>query len=339
MIGMPDAFQINVSSVCNLTCRMCPYLGVHQNDSYQVFMTPETFERLLPAIRRIEAVLFSGSGEPLYNPHLLSFLARVREERPAMRIALTTNGTLLRREVAEELVRLRLDNLTVSIDGATAATVQAIRRKSDFARIVDNVEQLHGIKRERGSKLPRIRANYMVGYGTYGEIPDFVRLAARIGIEEVQLLEIQPSCHDDVRDNLTAGIRRDHGRELRYAIQVGQRLGVSIYLPAVTKDACLFPYHPHIAENGDVYPCCFLDYDGRTLFDGRREVVLPQRSFGNSVSEGFRAVWNSREYRLFRRRTKSGDFPATCTTCYDIRASTAREVARVIGPRPRQAGC
>jgi len=338
MVGMPEALQLNVSSVCNLECRMCPYLGVHQDDSVLSFMTSETFERLLPAIKHIGAVVFSGSGEPLYNKNLLSFIERTRAECPTARISLTTNGTLLRRDVAAELVRLRLDTLVVSIDGATAQTMESIRLNSDFARIVGHVEQLAELKRERGARFPRIFANFMVGYGTYRELPDFVRLAKRMGVEEVHLLEIQPSCHSDVRDNLAAGVQRDDGRQLRYAIQIGQRLGVGIQLPRVSPNACLMPYHPHVAENGEIYPCCFLDYDGRQLFDGRQEVKLEPLSFGNTDAKDFRTLWNSRDYVSFRRRNKKGDFPDGCRTCFDIRADTAHHVAHAVGRRPHQPG-
>lgn len=338
MLGMPEALQLNVSSVCNLTCRMCPYLGVHQDDAYLTFMSSETFERLLPTIKTVGAVHFSGSGEPLYNKLLLGFMDRVRTECPRARIALITNGTLLRRDVAAELVRLRLDSLTVSIDGSTAATVEAIRRHSDFELIVENIRYLSELKRDRGSPHPRIFANYMTGYGTYREIPDFVRLAHRVGIEEVHLLEIQPSCAGDVVDNLVEGLRDDEGRRLRYAIQLGQRLGVTIVPPLVSANACLFPYHPHVSESGEVNPCCFMDYDGRTLFDGTRQVELAALSFGNADTEDFRRVWNAPAYRTFRRRNKTGDFPGNCRTCFDIRAATAAKVARVIGPRPVQPG-
>lgn len=338
MVGMPEALQLNVSSVCNLTCRMCPYLGVHQDDAYLTFMSPETFERLLPAVKAVGAVHFSGSGEPLYNKHLLSFMARVRAECPKARIALITNGTLLRRDVAAELVRLGLDSLTVSIDGSTAATVEAIRRNSDFELIVENIRYLHELKRERGSPHPGIFANYMTGYGTYRELPDFVRLAKRIGIQEVRLLEIQPASAEDVADNLVEGMRQDEGRRLRYAIQLGQRLGVTIVPPMVSANACLFPYHPHVSESGEVYPCCYMDYDGRTLFDGARSVVLSALSFGNTDTAEFRRVWNAPAYRTFRRRNKTGDFPGHCGTCFDIRRTTAEKVARVLGPRPLQPG-
>lgn len=338
MAGMPEALQLNVSSVCNLTCRMCPYLGVHQDDAYLTFMSLETFERLLPTIAAVGAVHFSGSGEPLYNKHVLGFMDRVRTKCPKAHVSLITNGTLLRRDVAAEIVRLGVDSVTISIDGATATTVESIRRNSDFELIVENVRYLSELKRERGSVRPRLFANYMTGYGTYRELPDFIRLAKSIGIEEVRLLEIQPSCAEDVVDNLVEGVRQDEGRRLRYAIQLGQRSGVTVVPPMVSANACLFPYHPHVSESGEVYPCCYMDYDGRTLFDGTQHVRLGALSFGNTDTADFRRAWNAPEYRDFRRRNKAGDFPGHCGTCFAIRATTADKVARILGPRPVQPG-
>jgi hypothetical protein len=77
-----------------------------------------------------------------------------------------------------------------------------------------------------------------------------------------------------------------------------------------------------------------MDYDGRKLFDGEREVYLSALSFGNARSTDFRAIWNSRDYRLFRRRNKTGDFPGPCRTCFEIRDATARKVVQIVGRRP-----
>jgi hypothetical protein len=54
-----------------------------------------------------------------------------------------------------------------------------------------------------------------------------------------------------------------------------------------------------------MYPCCFLDYDGRQLFDGRQEVKLEPLSFGNTDAKDFRTLWNSRDYVPFRRRNRT----------------------------------
>lgn len=337
-LGMPEAIQVNVSSVCNLACRMCPYLGVHGSDDHLDFMTEETFERLRPAIRRIGHVAFGGSGEPLYNKRLVSFIERVRQDRPDTVVDLITNGTLLSDDVGQAILRLGVDRLKISIDGATAETVQAIRRNSDFNRIVENVRRLSQRKRESGRTRPLLSANYMTGYGTYRELPRFLRLAHEIGIERVQLLEIQPSCHADATDNLATGVREDDGAILKYAIKLSQRLGITVDLPAVTPNACLFPYHPHVSESGEVNPCCFMDYDGRTLFDGKTEVRLDALSFGDVNRRDFRAIWNAKPFWEFRRRNKRGDFSEGCRTCFAIRETTAQAVARIVGRRPPQLG-
>lgn len=335
LLGLPAGIQVNVSSVCNLECRMCPYLGVHQDDSRLTFLTRETFEKLLPAMAQVGNVHLSGSGEPLYNKDLVHFVERIRAVRPGARISVTTNGTLLRDEIAAELVRLRVDELHVSIDGANPETVAAIRRGVDVDRVLTNVRRLTERKREAASPFPMVMANFMVGYGTYDELVDFVRLAKRVGITEIQLLEMQPARAEDARESLQAGLVRDGGRSLKEAIQLAERTGIAIHLPSVSQNACFHPYQPHVGEDGEVYPCCFLDYDGRQLYSRGSEVRLPALSFGNVATEGFARVWNSRAYRAFRGRNKRGDFTPDCRTCYDLRHATAEAVLRTIGPRAR----
>ncbi len=123
-MGLPKGVQVNVSSRCNLRCRMCPYLDIHTNPNVERFMPRESFAKLIPAIADIGAVSFAGAGEPLFNKELIKFFEMVREAGPEIRIELTTNATMLTREFAEALIRLRIYKVHLSLDGLHPETVE-----------------------------------------------------------------------------------------------------------------------------------------------------------------------------------------------------------------------
>lgn len=328
--GLPVCLQINVSAACNLQCVMCPYLGVHKSREYGRFMTPATFERLLPVLGLLKRVHFSGAGEPLYSPHLLDFMRQARSRHPNLPIELTTNGSRLDEATARALIAVPVSKIHVSFDGADPETVAAIRRRVKPLEVIDNIARLHRLKSETGSRYPVIMVNYMTGRGTCSEIEEFIEVARRTGIQEIQLLEMQPRNREDFAGSLFHHIGRDRGRALREAVKLADRYGIRLHLPVTAHNSCHFPSIPHVSEDGEVYPCCFLDYDGRALYSNGKTVRMPSVSFGNVNRTGFREIWNSTAFEEFRRRNREGRFSDPCRSCMDARVPTSRRVLDTI---------
>jgi MoaA/NifB/PqqE/SkfB family radical SAM enzyme len=317
----PLNVQLNLSATCNLKCRMCPYLEVHTSERLK-FMARETFEAMLPTLRAIRRVHFSGSGEPLFHREAFDLIARVRQEIPDCEIDLTTNGTLLTRERAARLLDLRVNKLHVSFDGLPGR-VETIRRNVNGAKVLDNLSALAEMKRERGAKAPSIQINYMTGYGTYHDLVEFIERAHAIGINEIQLLEMQPATAADFEHNLLNDSQRDQAYALKTAIMLANHYDLCLHLPIISANACHFPSNPHIAEDGEVYPCCYLDYDGRKLYADGQPHVFPSLSFGNIHQTPMQEIWDAPQYAAFRARNARGDFDRICRACYHSRRQTS----------------
>lgn len=330
---LPRGMQVNVSSRCNLRCRMCPYLEIHTNPHVERYMSRETFAKLLPVIGHIGKVAFSGSGEPLFNKELIQFMELTRQAGPEIEIDLTTNATMLTREFAAELIRLRVRKVHLSLDGLNPETVMAIRRGIPHSKVLANIRGLNELKKEKQSASPIIMLNYMMGYGTYGEFADFIPLARELGASEIQVLEMQPATAEDYADNMMHSMDRDQGRLLREAIKRASQAGIRLHLPAIVENACRHPETPHIGEDGEVYPCCYLDYGGRQLYSEGKEVHLEPISYGNINKTSFREIWNSPAYVELRHLVGGGDFPEYCRTCYNVRAESAHKINQILGPR------
>ena len=103
---MEEAIQklyVEVSSRCNLRCKMCfrhSWVGEQFGD-----LDPAVFARVMddPVLSVAETFFFGGMGEPLVHPALaeMASLASAREKH----VELVTNGTLLTREKAAELLQ------------------------------------------------------------------------------------------------------------------------------------------------------------------------------------------------------------------------------------------
>src|SRR5262245_5937195 len=104
---------------CNSRCVTCDWWRHGRLDA-----TLDSVLRTLPDLRMLgtRVALLSG-GEPLLNPDWPSIAAALREA--GLKLWLLTSGLSLAKHAAR--VAQLFDMVTVSLDGTTAATYQAIR--------------------------------------------------------------------------------------------------------------------------------------------------------------------------------------------------------------------
>ena len=105
---------VEVSSRCNLRCKMCfrhSWIDERFGD-----LAPAAFARVMDdqVLSGTETVFFGGMGEPLVHPALeqMSALASAHGKK----VELVTNGTLLNRENAAYLLNAGVTRIWVSID-------------------------------------------------------------------------------------------------------------------------------------------------------------------------------------------------------------------------------
>lgn len=104
----------NVGQRCNLKCVHC--YSQSQDRSYSGELSTEEGKALIEDLARFGSpvILFSG-GEPLLRPDLLP-LAQLAMDR-GVRAVISTNGTLISKEMAGALKRIGLSYVGVSLDG------------------------------------------------------------------------------------------------------------------------------------------------------------------------------------------------------------------------------
>ncbi len=177
-----EAFQIEVTSRCNLKCVMCPVTVLADHWPARD-MSWETFGRIAEAFERAKWVYLQGWGEPLLHRRVFDMIARAQSA--GCRVGFTTNGARLTRANGARLLDLGLDLVAVSIAGASAATHEAIRVGSDFARLVENLRRFLHLRRERGNTRPKVEVFYLMTSANLAELPRAVELAADLGADEL----------------------------------------------------------------------------------------------------------------------------------------------------------
>jgi MoaA/NifB/PqqE/SkfB family radical SAM enzyme len=161
----PYMAELDVTYRCNCRCRMCQ----RWQDQRPGEMTLGEYEDLARIFSRmgVHQVSIAG-GEPLLRQDLFSILACFAER--GMSVNLCTNGILLKK-YAGRLCRSGVTCVTVSLDGATASTHDAIRSApGSYDRIRQGIDFLLTYPK---SRRPLVRVRMTVSDRNVDEIAPY----------------------------------------------------------------------------------------------------------------------------------------------------------------------
>jgi MoaA/NifB/PqqE/SkfB family radical SAM enzyme len=224
----PVCVYLEVTNRCNLLCETCP--RTFEALEPPADMSWELFASIVDQLPGLARAVLHGVGEPMLVKNLPRMIRHLKERGVYVRF--NTIGTLLVRRKRRELIDTGLDELRVSLDAAEAASFFKACGKDFFARMVRNVGQFVALQKELGATTPHVSL-WLTGLKeTIAQLPDFVRLAARIGVGEVYL---QRLVFDDLgrglareESSLFERTRREEDDAIAAAQALGQALGVTI---------------------------------------------------------------------------------------------------------------
>ncbi len=261
-----------LSERCNSRCRTCDYWRTGRTD-----MSLERVTRLLPDLARLRTrlVLISG-GEPLIHPQWAEIAQLLRDS--GLRLWLLTSGLSLAKH-ARRVCEL-FDSITVSLDGADAATYAAIRGLDAFDNVCAGIRACAAEGRPVGLRVTVQRSNYrqmpllvslahqlqasrisflavdVANPHAFGRTDDFTRDltldAADLGVLEGILRELERDCAADFESGFIEESPRKLQRIQQYFAAV---CGTGEYPPV----RCNAPeFSAVIGVRGEVQPCFFI---------------------------------------------------------------------------------
>jgi MoaA/NifB/PqqE/SkfB family radical SAM enzyme len=164
------------TSRCNSRCLSCDWWRSSGADDLSHAEIAEV-ARAVPELR-ITRVLLSG-GEPLLRPDF-GRVAALFQDRGA-RVELTTSGVLLARQA--QAVAAYIDRVTVSLDGAGAASYLTVRGIDGLGAIETGLARL----RTLAPAMP-VTARATLHAANFRELPDLVATARRLGMDGISFL-------------------------------------------------------------------------------------------------------------------------------------------------------
>jgi MoaA/NifB/PqqE/SkfB family radical SAM enzyme len=325
----PLMVKMKLTWRCNLACEMCDYWR-------QDLPTPLTSDLVARTLDELAAlgcrkIHFSG-GEPTLRPDLPDLIAHAR--RLKLRVTLTTNGTLLTRDLAERLAKAGLNSVCVSIDSPVRSVHDRIRgAPGALKQTIAGVRELRRAAKRRSVSLP-VHINTVVSRENYATLDKLPALAHSLGAASILLMPV-----DDPSGNLLLNKRRllDYNRRIAPTL-ADQALALGVmrspreaYPFGTTREElaasrngqyargqferqpCYAPWtHTLIAADARVTPCC----------------SAPRITLGDLCEQSFAEIWQGKVYRQLREAMRDGTPLPHCAGC-DVFLAENRTLHRI----------
>jgi radical SAM protein with 4Fe4S-binding SPASM domain len=174
----------NLTRRCNLSCSQC-YINA-ANRQLNGELSPHDARRLIDeaAACRTPLLMLSG-GEPLVRPDFWDILKYSRSRQ--LKVAVSTNGILITRDVAQRLKEEQVEYVGISLDGARASTHDTIRGQTgSFDGSIKALKNCVESGVRCGIRLTATRDNFK-------ELPELLALARSLDVPRFCLYWLVPS--------------------------------------------------------------------------------------------------------------------------------------------------
>jgi len=319
----PVCLYLEVTNRCNLLCTTCP--RTYEELEPPADMSWELFSSIVDQVPGLARVVLHGVGEPMLVAHLPRMVKYLKDRD--VYVLFNTNGTVLSERNGRALIDAGLDELRVSLDASNRASFKAIRGRDYFGRILRNVGAFRELQEREGYSKPQVSL-WLTGLKENVEqLPEFVKLAAKIGVREVYLQRLvffDEAAIGKARPDqaLFERLTQQEAAYLQEAEELSRSLGIVFSASGAATEPgmslkgsrdgspwslCRRPWSlMYFTANGRALPCCIAPFSQH----GYENYTL-----GHLGRQSLQEIWNGPEYRSFRAALLSDKPPSSCANC------------------------
>ena len=163
--SLPSRLYIECTAACNISCAQAccaPETGITRTRQAGM-LDFELFRRVIdeagPSLVRVD---FFNYGEAFLHKRAIEMCEYIKSRFPHIYLYTSTNGLALTEEQARRLVHSGIDEVTFSIDGATAESYVKYRQRGNFDKAMRNLTAAVSEKRSAGRDVPFINWRYIL---------------------------------------------------------------------------------------------------------------------------------------------------------------------------------
>lgn len=300
-LALPLCISLEASNLCNFKCIMC----YHGSDRYAEESKPlknmdmSLFLKCVEDIQKwcdkeeskIKLIKLYSLGEPLLHPDICDMVRVIKKANICNTLEITSNASLLTKEIAEKLVDNGLDIFRASIYSVDRDKSREITQTNVSPKqIEENIRYMKNYRDSRGYDTPFISAKMIDSYSDENE--RFRSIYTEVA-DEAYLDKLMDS---PANENTVVRYYGERAEEARKDIGDSR-----LYK---NRKACRYPFtHMTVRSDGKVLVCC-TDWPQKTVV-------------GDAVVESLQKVWHSKalyDFRCMMLKTK-GCGNSLCAQC------------------------
>lgn len=259
----PIHVRLKPTNICNHHCWFCAY----RQDDFQLGETMVEkdqipYDKMMEIVddlieMKVQAVTFSGGGEPFVYPHLLATAQRLADS--GIPFASLTNGARLTGEVAELFAR-HATWVRISLDGWDGPSYARTRKvqETEFDKVLSNMAAF----KQLGGKC-NLSTVLVVGHDNAPHIHQLVGRLAPLGVDSIKVAPVIVSNkgeenidyharHIDLMRDQVARAKADFG----HLTEISDALDAQLHTFEKAYGWCpMLQIRPVIAADLNVYSC------------------------------------------------------------------------------------
>ena len=335
---------IEPTTKCNLNCKMC-FRHTWFDEPF-CDLSLEDYRHMLETMpKSVETIFFGGMGEPLFHKDILTMIRMAAET--GAEVELLTNGTLLTEKMIHGILEAGLTRLWISIDDLeTDSSIRAGNNAggdhsghNHSGLVLSNIRMLNKIRQKSLSSIS-LGITFVAMKSNVHQLSKLPFFIAQHLVDEVNVSNISPTDEASQNELLYTGLVNMYTGPGKGSVLPTVRLpffdmnipeaadgirslmrkqNFNLYFndqPVLRKTGyCKFVREgmTFVRADGKVCPCMALLHNGYTYMHNIRRKIT-HCSFGNVKEQPLTEIWNSKEYKVFRRKFDDFDF-ASCLYC------------------------
>jgi len=324
----PTRLSLEITYHCNQKCLMCPQAAEISHDdslllkkrkTLRELSTEEIFSLISDAKRMGIKEFGLTGGEPFIRKDVVDIIKFIKNSK--LDCSVLSNGALITKDIAKEIVAAQLDRITFSLDGHEEIHDKIRNSKNAFSKLMQAVSYIKDEKERKKSNLPYISFSTTISAINSNYLAKLVDVAAQQDMDinfgylfyttkemtektnKILRMENIKDEDQDVKDSLKKVDIKKLEEEIEKIKQKEKTLGIKatfqpplkgeeIHLrfnddSAAYATKCFLPWYKTIVNPyGNVYPCSM-------------NILM-----GNIRDDSLSNIWNNDKYVNFRKSLK-----------------------------------
>ena len=307
---LPIRMDIENVSRCNFKCTMCQ-VSEWPKGKRAADMPLDDYKKLIDEQYGLVDLKIQGFGEPTMGGESYFEMIKYARAQHIWVRTITNASRLHLHNCYKKLIDSGVNDIQISIDGATKEVFEGIRHGSVFERVATNCKLINDYAAEQG--IVRTKMWTVVQKSNVHQLADLVEFARDTGFKVMvfsfELTDFGLKRWREKNDQVSVSDSIDiaYCRELQkraesYGIKLAFWIAIDRYDTNVPENLCPWPFErAYVSSDMRFVPCCVI---------GNPEI--------SDMGDGSKLLeeWNNDPIVEFRKAHLEGRIPTVCKSCY-----------------------